>query len=411
MHIALLSVHTSPLARLGGKEAGGMNVYVRESARELARHGAQVDIFTRASAPDVPPVESPAPGVRLVHLPAGPLAPYDKNLILDHLDEFTGGARAFAAEQGITYDIIHSHYFVSGAAALRLRQHWRVPIVQMFHTLGALKNRVARSAEETETSQRVAVERQLLREVDAVVAATPIDREHMLAHYEADAARIHIIPPGVDTIFFQPQPQAAVRARLGLPHDKRLLLWVGRMEPLKGGDALIEAVARLRTWQPELARQVQVLMIGGEPADQPERWNTEQRRLATLCADLDVNDAVRFLGAQPHNSLPAFYVAADALVMPSYYESFGMVALEAMACGTPVIASAVGGLSVLIEDEVNGLLVPPADPDRLATRLIDLLTDKARAATLAQAAHQRAARYAWSRIAQDLCTLYRSLIG
>jgi D-inositol-3-phosphate glycosyltransferase len=319
--------------------------------------------------------------------------------------------RAFAAEQGITYDIIHSHYFVSGAAALRLRQHWRAPIVQMFHTLGALKNRVARSAEETETSQREAVERQLLREVDAIVAATPIDREHMLAHYKADAARIHIIPPGVDTTFFQPQPQATARARLGLPQDKRLLLWVGRMEPLKGGDALIEAVARLRTWQPELARQVHVLMIGGEPASQPEHWNSEQHRLANLCTELGVNDTVRFLGAQPHSSLPAFYAAADVLVMPSHYESFGMVALEAMACGTPVVASAVGGLSVLIEDEVNGLLVPPADPESLAARLIDLLTDKVRAAALAQAAHQRAARYAWSRIAQDLCTLYRSLMG
>jgi D-inositol-3-phosphate glycosyltransferase len=183
------------------------------------------------------------------------------------------------------------------------------------------------------------------------------------------------------------------------------------MEPLKGGDALIGAVARLRTWQPELARQVQVLMIGGEPADQPEYWNSEQHRLANLCTELGVNDTVRFLGAQPHSSLPAFYAAADVLVMPSHYESFGMVALEAMSCGTPVIASAVGGLSVLIEDEVNGLLVPPADPESLAARLIDLLTDKVRAAALAQAAHQRAARYAWSRIAQDLCTLYRSLMG
>jgi D-inositol-3-phosphate glycosyltransferase len=233
----------------------------------------------------------------------------------------------------------------------------------------------------------------------------------MLAHYEADAAHIHIIPPGVDTTFFQPQQQAAARAHLGLPEGKHLLLWVGRMEPLKGGDALIEAVARLRIWQPELARQVQVLMVGGEPADQPERWNSEQHRLASLCAELEVSDAVLFLGAQPHSSLPAFYAAADALVMPSHYESFGMVALEAMACGTPVVASAVGGLSVLIEDEVNGLLVPPADPDRLAARLIDLLTNKAQAAALAQAARQHAERYAWSRIAKDLCTLYQSLTG
>jgi D-inositol-3-phosphate glycosyltransferase len=411
MHIAMLSIHSSPLARLGGKEAGGMNVYVRETARELARRGVLVDVFTRRQHPDTPEVADIAPGARVVQVAAGPVAPYDKTRILDHLPELCASIETYARNHGRRYQLIHSHYFVSGAAALALRQRWGVPVVQMFHTLGALKNRVARSREETEADQRVAVERQLLREADAIVAATAIDRQHMLDHYDADAGRIHIIPPGVDVDFFQPQPRAEARARLGLPADQRVLLWVGRMEALKGVDALLRAVALLRDDAPDLFGQVRVVLVGGEPEDAPDAWNYEQRRLATLRAALGVGEVVRFVGAQPHALLPAFYAAADVFAMPSHYESFGMVALEALACGVPVVASGVGGLSVLIEDGQSGLLVPPDSPAPLAAALRRVLSDGALAAALADGARQRALRYAWAAVVAALWGVYGEVRG
>ncbi len=409
MRIAMLSIHSSPLARLGGKEAGGMNVYVRELARTLGQQQIAVDVFTRQQAPDLANYIDVAPGVRLVHVPAGPLQPYDKTLILDHLDELTNNIRAFAHTQRITYNLMHSHYFVSGAAALALRQHWHIPVVQMFHTLGAMKNHVARSTAETETARRVEVERRVIHEAEAIVAATPADRDQMVTHYHADPQRIQIIPCGVDSTFFQPQPQATARTALGLPHTRQLVLCVGRMEPLKGMDALIRAAALLHTQQPTLAEQVQVILIGGEPADRQDAWNAEQVRLSELCAALGVDDMVLFAGSQPHTALPNWYNAADVLVMPSHYESFGMVALEAMACGVPVVASAVGGLTTLIEDGTSGVLVPPDTPHLLAHALQRLLQDVEQAASMGQAARQRALHYAWGNVAQTIRRLYIDL--
>lgn len=410
MQIAILSLHTSPLARLGGKEAGGMNVYVREQARELGRRGVLVDIFTRSQAPDVPPQVALAPGVQVISLPAGPLAPYDKNAILAHLDAFVAGVQQFAANHARDYALIHSHYWVSGAAALRLRPHWQVPVVQMFHTLGALKNRVARSTEETETSARIALERQLLHEVDAVVAATPLDRAHMIEQYGADGAHIHVIPCGVDTALFRPQPQDAARAHLGLPTAPRLLLGLGRMEPLKGLDALIEALALLRRSQAAGAADLRVLLVGGEPEERPAQWNAEQRRLANLRDSLGLDDAVIFAGAQPQTLLPSYYAAADVFVMPSHYESFGLAALEALACGTPVVASNAGGLAFIIEDGRSGLLVPPNDPPALAAQLERVLGDAALWQRLHMGGLQRAATYSWARVVDSLDQLYARLL-
>lgn len=408
MHIAMLTVHSSPLARLGGKEAGGMNVYVRELVRELSKRNIGVDIFTRkqdSALPERVPLE---PGVQLIHLAAGPAAPYDKNSILDHLPEFVGRVQSFASAQHYQYDLIHSHYWISGEVAIRLRDRWRCPVIQMFHTLGALKNRVARSEEETETSQRIAIERRLLQTADAIVAATPLDRDQMLAHYAADAGRIHIIPGGVDTAHFRPQPQADARARLGLPPQRRLLLGIGRMEPLKGLDCLIRALALLRQ-QPQHAA-LQAVLVGGEPEERAALWNSEQRRLAALRAELGVADAVYFAGAQPHSRLQDYYAAADIFVMPSHYESFGLAALEAMACGVPVVASNVGGLTFTIEDGRSGLLVPPDDAAALTARLGQVLTDDRLRAVLRAGALERAAAYSWSQVAEQLCQLYHAVM-
>lgn len=410
MRIAMLSVHSSPLARLGGKEAGGMNVYVRELARELGQQGVSVDIFTRSQERAAPTVVPLSRSVRVINLHTGPAAPYDKNWVLTYLPEFVSRVRCFADGQDLAYDIIHSHYWLSGEAGVRLQRSWGIPVIHMFHTLGAMKNNVARSTEETETSQRIALERRLMHEVDGIVAATPLDRAHMVWHYGADAERISVIPCGVDLQHFQPRPQEEARLRLGLAADQRILLCVGRMEPLKGMDCLIRALALLHSRQPGWCDTVRVVLVGGAPEEHPGQWNAEQRRLAALRAELGIAGAVRFVGAQPQQILPDYYAAADAVVVPSHYESFGMVALEALACGAPVVASNVGGLSSTIEDGRSGLLVPHDDPDALANRLALVLTDEQQRATLRAAARQRALSYGWSSIARKILRLYSETI-
>jgi D-inositol-3-phosphate glycosyltransferase len=405
-NIAMLSVHSSPLARLGGKEAGGMNVYVRALARELGRRGLRIDIFTRQQDRDLPTQMRLDHNVRLIHLPAGPVAPYDKNLIVGHLDEFVNRVLTFAAQQTMRYDLLHSHYWVSGAAALRLRQAWDIPIVQMFHTLGAMKNDVARSPEERETSQREALERDLLHSVDMTVAATAYDQAQMVRHYAAHPSRIRVLPCGVDTTQFQPGAQLTARLRLGLPLDERLLLAVGRMEPLKGFDALIEALRLLNLKPLSNVGSPNLLLIGGDDESSSPNWNNEQRRLHILRERLGITEAVTFLGAQPHHLLTDFYAAADACVMPSHYESFGMVALEAMACGSVVLASRVGGLQSIIEDGRSGLLIPPRDPIALAERLEQILSDEDLAQRLRHGARQRAEAYSWQSIASAIHQLY-----
>jgi D-inositol-3-phosphate glycosyltransferase len=280
----------------------------------------------------------------------------------------------------------------------------------MFHTLGVMKNQVARSSEETETTRRIAIERRLLHAADAVVAATPLDRAQMVWHYGADAERIHVIPCGVDLQQFRPQSQAVARRKLGLDPDQRLLLCVGRMEPLKGMDCLIRALALLQQRQPAWRDQLRVLLIGGGSEEQPDQWNSEQRRLAALRDELDVTDAVSFIGAQPQQMLPDYYAATDVVAVPSHYESFGLVALEALACATPVVASDVGGLSSTIEDGRSGFLVPPDNPPALAARLERVLTDDDLRRQIQQAAYQRALYYGWDSIAPRMALLYDDLI-
>lgn len=411
MRVAMLSVHSSPLAQLGGKEAGGMNVYVRELARELGSRGIPVDIFTRSQDRAAPTVESLSYGVRVINLHTGPAAPYDKNWVLTYLPEFVSRVRCFADGEDISYDLIHSHYWLSGEAALRLRRSWGVPVVHMFHTLGAMKNSVARSQEETETGRRLTIERRLMHEVDALIAATPLDRAQMVWNYGADAERIRVVPCGVDLRRFRPQDQATAREGLGLPADERLLLCVGRMEPLKGMDALVRALALLAERRPALRNSLRVLLVGGEGEDKASRWNSEQRRLDGLRRELGVVDRVSFLGAQPQELLPAYFAAADLVAVPSHYESFGMVALEAMATGAAVVASNAGGLALTIEDGRSGLLFPTDDHVALAGHIERLLDEPAFAAKLRREARRRAGEYGWATIARRIGTVYDELIA
>ncbi|HEU5015260.1 MAG TPA: glycosyltransferase [Roseiflexaceae bacterium] len=412
MRIAMISAHSSPLATPGGKEAGGMNVYIRELSRELGRRGNQVDIFTRTQDPDAPLLVSPGRNVRVVHMRAGPPAPYDKNWLLDHLPEFVNHVRCFADGEDISYDVIHSHYWLSGEAAIALRRAWGVPMVHMFHTLGALKNRVARSAEERETQQRVAIERHVAAEADVLVAATPLDRADLVWHCGAEPQRIEVIPCGVDVQRFAVRDMAAARAALDLPPlPHRIVLLVGRIEPLKGIDALIEAVALLRQRHPEWSERLVALVVGGANEGERSRWNAEQQRLHALRVKLGVEQNVCFLGAQSQERLPQFYAASDIVTMPSHYESFGMAALEGLACGRPVVATNAGGPAYIVEDGVSGLLTPPNNPSALADQVERLLANDALRTNMGRAARDHAARFSWPMIADQIAQVYCQLVG
>jgi D-inositol-3-phosphate glycosyltransferase len=396
--IALLSVHTSPLAALGGEKTGGMNVYVREFSRELARHGVQVDIFTRLAAADQPPVDHAlGPGVRVIRIPAGPPRAIEIDEITAYLHSFTEGAIDFAASELIQYDLIHSHYWLSGLVAGQLRAYWgQLPIVHMFHTLGHLKNAVAQRPEERASAARLQGETQVVQLADRLVAATAAEHDQLVTLYGADPGKISVIPPGVDLARFRPLNKVAARRVAKLPDERANVVFTGRIEPLKGIDTLLQATALLRQRRPD----VQVTIIGGDPNNRGR--DRELTRLYELRCELNLCPAVCFVGAKEQGDLAHYLAAADLVVMPSLYESFGMVALEAMATGTPVVASAVGGLADLVQHGETGLTVPPRDPEALAASIDKLLTDAELRERLGRQASAYARQYDWALIVRRM---------
>ena len=401
LHVAMLSVHTCPLAALGGKETGGMNVYVREVSRELGRMGVSVDVFTRSQDPSIQRVVRLGERARVIHLAAGAEAPMARERVYDHMDEFVEGVEAWRIAEAIDYDLIHAHYWLSGVAALTLKRRWSVPVLQMFHTLARLKNRVARSAAELEPLVRVEEETRIVSDADRIVAANVVERAELLRDYGAHASRIATIPCGVDTDLFTPGDRAEARRGLGLD-DRPVLLWVGRIAPIKGLDTLLDTVARLR----EAGRDMRLLVVGGE-ADEPTTGH--ETSLRRRIAALGLGESVRFVGPQPQSVLPLYYAAADVTVLPSYYESFGMVALEAMACGSPVIASRVGGLVTTVRDGVTGFLVPDGDVEALAERIETLVGDPELRWRLGREGVRWAAQHRWPCVAEAVCKEYASL--
>ncbi len=411
-HIAMLSVHTCPLAALGGKKTGGMNVYVRELSRELGRRGICVDVFTRSQDPCSGHIDQPlGEHARVIHLPAGSRAPLDPDQVYPHLPEFTENVLRFAAEQHLHYDLIYSHYWLSGVVAHSLRAAWRVPVAQMFHTLGVMKDRVAQppgTGSLHPTDLRSFNEADIMSWADLLIAATPAERAQMLWLYRAPRSRIVVVPPGVNTAHFYPVPREAAKAALGLPPEHKLLLFVGRIEPLKGIDTLLQALALLKAQRPDVLKGLSLSVIGGDPSA-AHGENAEMDRLKALRTQLGLEEVVLFLGACDQAALRDYYAAAEALIMPSDYESFGMVALEAMACGTPVIASAVGGLAFLVRDGVNGYHVPVREPSALAEKICEVLCAPEQRAQLGANAARQAVEYDWARIADRLLSAFSRL--
>jgi D-inositol-3-phosphate glycosyltransferase len=411
VNIAMLSYHTCPLATLGGKDTGGMNVYVRDLTRELGRLGIHVDVFTRSQNEHVPHVlHDLGFGNRVVHIPAGPEVPVPKSKLAEYIPQFVNGICQFAKEKGIKYDLIHSHYWMSGLAAESLSDLWSsVPILQMFHTLGEMKNRVARTEAEREGSYRLEGERKVIDRADRIIAATPAEKAQLEWLYNVDPLKVTVIPPGVDASHFYPISADEARQFIGLAPDDRMILFVGRIEPLKGVATLIQAVACLAL--KNLKEPVHLAVIGGDPEAITDEMSEEMVRLQKLCDELTVGKMVVFLGKRGQDTLPYYYSAAEVVVMPSFYESFGMVALEAMACGTPVIASQVGGLAFLVQDGITGYTVPAEDHIALCEKLTALLGEESLRRQMGRNAAEYAQSYDWGIIAGKIIEVYKRMVG
>ena len=410
LRIAMLSYHTCPLATLGGKDTGGMNVYVRELTRQLGTMGIHVDVFTRSQDDHVPHVvHELGYGNRVVHVPAGPERPVPKSELANYIPEFVEGIKSFACEKGIEYDIIHSHYWMSGLAAESLSDLWSgAPIVHMFHTLGEMKNRIAQSDEERESVDRIKGEQQVLRRAKRIIVATLAELTQLRFLYKGDPSKMVVIPPGVDVGHFYPIPSDEAKMYIGLKPEDRMVLFVGRIERLKGVDTLIEAMSCLQLKVD--VHPVHLAIIGGDPSASREEMTAEMARLQAMCDDLAMGQTVVFLGKRDQNKLPYYYSAAEVLVMPSHYESFGMVALEAMACGTPVIASEVGGLAYLVRDGETGFTIPDQEPEMLCDKISWLLNDKLLHELMSFRAVEYAQDYAWEKIAKQSVGVYEELV-
>lgn len=402
---AQISVHTSPLATLGGTDAGGMNVYVRELACNVARLGVPVDVFTRRTSPDTPEVVSPCDGVNVVAISAGPAAPVGKNDLFRHLPEFAANMALYSLREGVRYDAVHAHYWLSGWAAHLVRRYWDTPFVQMFHTTAHMKNAVAGAADR-ETDERGRIERRLLSLADSIIAANPDERADLVWRMGAANEKVCTIPPGVDLDLFRPHDRAACRERYGLAFDERVVLFCGRIDPIKGIDVLIDAVALLAE-DPATPTPL-VLFIGGD-FDANGSPTGPLANVIARVAELGLSERFRFLGSLPQDELPLAYGAADVVAVPSRYESFGLVAVEALASGTPVVAARVGGLKFTIDEGVSGLLVRMGSASALAEGLGAVLRDDAFRADLAAGARPSVERFSWPAVAASVLTVYRRL--
>ncbi|MFN8523065.1 MAG: glycosyltransferase [Chloroflexota bacterium] len=406
LRVAVFSIHTCPLAPLGGWETGGLNVYVRELSRELSELGVGADIFTRRQDPTVPAIVELAANARVIHVDGGPPRHFDKYAVLDYTSEIACNVQRYRNFLGARYDLIHAHYWLSARLGLLFKEHWRVPMATMFHTLGEMKNRVALSSAESEQQVRVEIERRAMLGSDVVIASTEVDRAQMVNTYRADPRNITVVPGGVDLSLFRPGDQEDARRELGLPGGP-LLLFAGRIQRLKGIDVLIRAAAILRSDLPGL----NVVVVGGGAGtgDGESEDQRELRRLRAIAAEESVEDIVRFVGGAEQAKLRTYYRAADLTVMPSTYESFGLVAVESMACGTPVVATRVGGLSTIVRDGENGFLVPWRDPRLFADRIRLALKERGTLERLRSGARQTGQHYSWAAVADRTRRVYQSL--
>ena len=394
--LAILSFHGCPVARLGEKDTGGMNVYVLQLTREFARKGIEVDVFTRYHDPDDPKIVELEDGARVIHLKAGSYEAAKEDLF-DYIPEFLSELYSFQKTEGTTYDLVHSHYWLSGRVGMTLSRTWNVPHVATFHTLAQTKLRAR--VGEREPARRSEVESLVMRDADAIIVSTEEEKQDAVRLYDAHPQKIKVIPAGVNLDTFKPVNQSIARQRVGI-HEKQVILYVGRIEPLKGIDVLLEAAALL-----DRSDDIRVLIVGGSPGN-----DAELDRLKALTTELGIESMVTFTGAIKQDMLPDYYSAADVFVLPSHSESFGLAALEAMACGAPVVVSRVGGLKTFINNGETGYLVPWRCPEPFVQRLEMLLANPLLREAMGRAARAKALQMGWGHAADRMLGFYSSLL-
>ncbi len=405
--IATLSLHTSPLDQPGTGDAGGLNVYVVQVAKRLAARGIEVEIFTRAVCRDTPPLAELAPGVLVRSVAAGPFEELDKHDLPSQVCQFTHEVlRAEAAAEPGRYDLVHGHYWLSGKVGAAVKERWGVPFVQSMHTLGKVKNAALAAGDTAEPEMRIRGELEVIGAADRLIANTAEEAQQLIGLYGADPAKVQTVNPGADLTVFQPggpEAQAAARRRLGVAQDAVVLLFVGRVQPLKGPDIVLKAAAKLLETDPELRRTLQVILVGG-PSGRQERADPD--RMRELAAHLGISPLVRFEPPCPQRDLADWYRAATVMLTPSHSESFGLVALEAQACGTPVVAASVGGLRTVVRHGDSGILVDTHDPADWARAIRRLIRAPRRLQVLSAGARRHASAFGWSATVDRLARVY-----
>src|ERR671911_1444915 len=411
--VAMISEHASPVALLGGVDAGGQNVYVDAVSRGLVARGYETDVFTVRGELEQPQIVSWADGVRVIEIPVDAAAPLPKDALWPHMPAFRNAIDDFARRDGAQYDVIHGNFWMSGWVAAELGLRWRTPTVQIFHATGVTKLR-EQGAADTSPSGRIDVEKAVVRAVDRLIAQCPAERDELLADYGARADQIALIPSAVDIDRFRPVARSAARQMLEIDPTAEMIVYVGRMVPRKDERNVVQALARLKARRlASGTTTMPTLFVVGGDTERPDQVATpEIGVLRALAEELGVLDRVRFAGCRQPDELHLWYAAADVAVTTPWYEPFGLTPLEAMACGTPVIGSRVGGIAFTVADGETGFLVPPRDPDALAARLEEILRDPARRVRMGQAGRARVLNsFTWQQVAMRTAALYDDLLG
>ena len=398
LNIAMLSVHSCPLGKLGSRDTGGMSVYVRELAAELGRRGHSVDVYTRAHDRSDDQIVQLGENARVIHLKVGEIEPIHKLVLYSRLDDVACAVESSRKRQDVRYDLIHSHYWLSSWVGRQLQVWWDVPHITMFHTLGAVKNAIG--VGEDEPDLRIVTEKELVKGCDRVVAATEAEKSALISHYDGAPEAITVVPCGVNLDSFRIAEKATARQRLGF-NGGNIILYVGRIEPLKGLDRLLEAVSLV-----DSSEGLQLVVVGGD-----EESQSEVESLKTLSRSLEIQDSVTFAGSVRHEDLPHYYSAADVCVVPSHYESFGMVALESLACGTPVVSTRVGGIDGIILPGLSGYVAKDNSSHGLAAGISAILSGSDAGLGHAEAIRASVAGLGWSNVADAIIDEYRELLA
>jgi len=415
IRIAFLSEHASPLTTLGGADAGGQNIYVGEVSRNLGRCGFAVDVFTRRDSPDMPEIVEWGKGVRVVNLLAGPIQPRPKDELWPYMPEFRDSLLRFMELEETHYDLVHGNFWMSGWVATEVRRRLDIPVVQIFHAMGKTKRRHQRKVD-TSPGDRIKTELDIIRKVDRIIAQCPNERSELVKDYGANADKIVLIPSAVNTRRFKPVARDTARRRIGLDTNGKVIVYLGRMLPRKDIRNVIRALAVLvrenEGSEGSPTTSLTFMVVGGETYEPDPVATPEIGELQKLAAELGVTEYVCFIGKRQPEELRNYYCAGDVAVTTPWYEPFGLTPLEAMACGRPVIGSAVGGITYTIKDGETGFLVPPRDPEALAARLQQLLSQPESGTQMGLAARKRVEReFTWSIVAMRTGALYETLLA